>query len=543
MECEICKAQCVSKQRLSAHVKRVHNIDFKTYYDEYIKTPLDGVCKTCGGSTVFYKGVYRDFCSVKCSNNNSEVLLKMSNSIKNTLEAKTEEQWEKIYDKRKKTVLERYSVENISQKGENREKKRHNCYWKTTESREKLKKVNWNKIREKINKTNLTKYGHTAPSKNKIVSEKISNTKKIKFYEDFERFSHIVVPLFQISEYEGGKQKPYQWKCSICGKIFTDYIIDGKLPRCLECNPKIKSNLETMIVNFLKENNIEYKQNDRTVIKPLEVDFLIPKFNLAIEVNGLYWHSELSGVKNKKYHLEKHEKCLKAGITLIQIFEDELLFNSDIVFSKLSQVFGLINAKVYARNCVVRPVDFDTKKQFLEKNHLQGNDVSSLYLGLYNNGRLFSVMTFSKNRKSHNSKNILNHWELSRFCSLKNFIIVGGASKLLKYFETQYNPQKIITYADRRWSKGSLYQTLGFTFTHFSKPSYWYFKYGYFDRVHRFNFKKNTLHSKLKIFDPLLTEWENMQINGYDRIWDCGTFVFEKNYPTKNAGGAVSANP
>ena len=29
------------------------------------------------------------------------------------------------------------------------------------------------------------------------------------------------------------------------------------------------------------------------------------------------------------------------------------------------------------------------------------------------------------------------------------------------------------------------------------------------------------------MFDPHLTEWQNMQLNGYDRIWDCGHYKFE----------------
>jgi len=34
------------------------------------------------------------------------------------------------------------------------------------------------------------------------------------------------------------------------------------------------------------------------------------------------------------------------------------------------------------------------------------------------------------------------------------------------------------------------------------------------------------LSEKLELFDPALTEWENMQLNGYDRIWDCGNRVY-----------------
>ena len=34
----------------------------------------------------------------------------------------------------------------------------------------------------------------------------------------------------------------------------------------------------------------------------------------------------------------------------------------------------------------------------------------------------------------------------------------------------------------------------------------------------------------VEIFDESLSEWENMKLNGYDRIWDCGNYVFMKEY-------------
>ena len=122
-------------------------------------------------------------------------------------------------------------------------------------------------------------------------------------------------------------------------------------------------------------------------------------------------------------------------------------------------------------------------------------------------------------------------YELSRYCGNFHFYVIGGASKLLKYFERNYKPKKIVTYADKRWSMGDLYFNLGFTHTHDSTPNYWYFKNGYIktgEIYHRFNFRKSELPKKLEIFDPNKTEWENMQDNGWDRFWDCGNMVFEK---------------
>jgi hypothetical protein len=113
-------------------------------------------------------------------------------------------------------------------------------------------------------------------------------------------------------------------------------------------------------------------------------------------------------------------------------------------------------------------------------------------------------------------------WELSRFATKAS--IVGGASKLLKYFIRNYNPKAIISYADRRWSVGNLYEQIGFKCTGTSSPSYWYTK-DYRIRLYRYNFRKSIL---LKLgADPNKTEWEIMQDLGYDRVWDCGTLRYE----------------
>jgi len=134
-------------------------------------------------------------------------------------------------------------------------------------------------------------------------------------------------------------------------------------------------------------------------------------------------------------------------------------------------------------------------------------------------------MSFGKRKISKSQTSL---WELIRYATISNFNCVGVASKLFKYFERKYQPTQIISYADRRWSEGNLYYKLGFTLDHISSPNYWYMhKSNYLKRMHRYNFRKSTL-KKLKIFNPNLSEWENMKNNGYDRIWDCGNYVFTK---------------
>ena len=119
-------------------------------------------------------------------------------------------------------------------------------------------------------------------------------------------------------------------------------------------------------------------------------------------------------------------------------------------------------------------------------------------------------------------------YELLRFCTLLNTNVVGGASKIFKYFLKTYSPKNIISYADRRWSEGDLYKILGFDFSHNSGPNFYYFKQNdstekLFSRI---AFQKHKLKDKLEDFDPKLSAWQNMQNHGYDRVWDCGNSVW-----------------
>ena len=55
------------------------------------------------------------------------------------------------------------------------------------------------------------------------------------------------------------------------------------------------------------------------------LDIYIPSLSLAIEYNGIYWHSEHNDRIYKEYHLDKYLKCKENNIDLIHIFEFESL--------------------------------------------------------------------------------------------------------------------------------------------------------------------------------------------------------------------------
>ena len=133
-------------------------------------------------------------------------------------------------------------------------------------------------------------------------------------------------------------------------------------------------------------------------------------------------------------------------------------------FLRMFYKLNLIIRKIYARECTIKELSYDIKQKFLNDNHLQENDISKINLGLYYNDELVSVMTFSVGSIAKGSKSQDSIYELSRFCNLKDTVVIGGASKLLTYFKKNYNWSSIFSYADRRWSDGDVYNKLGFQF-------------------------------------------------------------------------------
>jgi len=295
-----------------------------------------------------------------------------------------------------------------------------------------------------------------------------------------------------------------------------DHIANHGCPKCgLTYNKS-----EDEIKDFIQSLGLHIETNTRKIIQPLELDIFIPSHNLAIEYNGLYWHSEL--YKGKNYHLNKTEACEAKGIQLIHIFEDEWLHKSDIVKSRLINILGLTKDRIYARKTEIREVNSKDSKIFLDMNHIQGNVNASIRLGLYYNNELVSFMTFNKPRLGIGTS--YYGYELSRFCNKLNTTIIGGADKLLKYFIKTYTPKEIISYADRRWSIGNLYEKLGFIKIHFNKPNYSYI-IG-LKRKHRFGFRKEILKN-LGFDTKNLSEHTIMVQRNIYRIYDSGTITYK----------------
>ena len=296
---------------------------------------------------------------------------------------------------------------------------------------------------------------------------------------------------------------------------------------CTICTPLNEniSNLENSIKEFIDSLKIK---NEKTVIAKQEIDIFLPDYNLGIEFNGLYYHS--IKFKNKHYHQKKTELAEKNKIQLIHVFEDEWVNKQEIVKSIIKSKLNIFDEKIYARKCEVKEIkNNQIIKEFLEINHIQGFIGSKIKIGLFHNNELVSLMTFGKKRIAlGNKSNDSNIYEIFRFCSKLNTQVIGGANKLLKYFIRKYNPNEIITFADRRYSNGSLYDNMGFKYEKKTEPNYWYFNVnGPITRFHRYNFRKQKLVNEgFNIND---SENKIMEKRNYLRIYDSGNLKYVLN--------------
>ena len=566
MICQICKKEVKSVGR---HVFKSHNILAQEYYDKYIANDTDGKCLVCGKKTKFLtinKG-YNKYCSTKCSANSEVVkenfkktMLKRygvehpmkSKEIKEKFIKTNNEKYggnspfcsEKVRNKWRKNNIKKYGVD-VPFKTENvKNKYKKTCLEKYGEEFpwkyrgkmfnknliNKYNDINYNN-HSKYEETCMRKYNVTHYSKTKKFRDERSKSQRDEFYHKItnsDRLKDMVTPLFEIDSYNACREL-YKFKCNKCGSIFKDTLKDGKIPRCLVCYPITNgtSNIESELKDYIKTiiPNEKFIFNDRSLLERKELDIYIPNKSIAIELNGNYWHSELSGNKSKNYHLNKTIECENLGIQLIHIFEDEWMFKKEIVKSRLKNILLKNSKTIFARKCNVKEINKEEASKFLNGIHIQGYINSKIKLGIFYKESLVSVMTLGKERIALGNKNIIDdNYEILRYAT--NEMVIGGFGKLLSYFIKNYKPNKIITYADRRWSNGDIYKLNGFNKISDGVPNYWYMK-NHSQRIHRFNFRKNVLNEKLDKFDENLTEWQNMQLNGYDRIWDCGSLKYE----------------
>ena len=306
---------------------------------------------------------------------------------------------------------------------------------------------------------------------------------------------------------------------------------------CPYCYPTRSKN-QSELYEILKQLDSELIYDDRKLLNGKEIDILSHKHKFGVEYDSLtfhsYGHSDYKPLhridEDSKYHLNKTLECENNDYQLFHIFSNEYLDKNkrNIWVSMLKNKMGL-SSRIYARKCEVKEIDTELARAFCEENHLQGYVNSSIKIGLFYNDELVSVATFGKPRTKKYNRD--GYFELLRMCTLQNFNVVGGASKLLKHFENIHTPKILISYANRRWSNGNVYDKLNFERISQTPPNYFYFK-GCSDNSKLFSRIQFQKH-KLKEFTGYSDDKTGTLImyeNGYRKIYDCGNYTYIKRF-------------
>lgn len=273
---------------------------------------------------------------------------------------------------------------------------------------------------------------------------------------------------------------------------------------------------EQELARFVEGLGVHIERNERNLIAPKEVDIYIPSHDLAIEFNGLHWHSDQ--FLPPTYHYDKFKDCQKAGVTLLQVWGDDWWLKRPVVESMIKHRLGVSDKpRLAARSTTFEPlVPKSEADRLLRENHVQGAAVGSIRCGLRSRtGELVAVAVFQKS-------NTVADWLLARFATDR--VVVGGFTKLLKGFRRDHTGS-IKTFADLTISTGNMYRLAGFREDKLFPPDYRYVVEN--QRVHKFGLRKDRFNRDVNlVYQEGLSERELAELNNIPRIYDAGKLRF-----------------
>ena len=401
-------------------------------------------CKTCGKSTPFISNSrgYAGHCTQKCTQQDKNVRDKLKESC---IEKYGNDYKTVIYNKGKSTKLQRYGDEN------------------------------YNNI-DKLKKTCLEKYGVDNPQKVKEIREKTKNTCLEKYgaeyYQKTEEFKNRYDSILEKSK------KTCLEKYGVDNPMKLDSVKEKTQKTCLDkygvpwnCMRKEAHHSKNMysiknedFAKLLDQNNIKYERE--YCINKYSYDFKID--NILVEINptathNINWNPYKKDSKeikiDKNYHLYKTKLAENNGFKCIHVWD----------WDNINTIIGLLLPKetIYARECVIKEVNKKETEEFLLNNHIQGTcKRQTVRLGLYKDNKLVQLMTFGKPRYNKHYE-----YELLRLCSDMQYVVIGGANKLFKYFIDNYSPNSIISYCDISKFDGKIYNIIGMNLLRVSKPA------------------------------------------------------------------------
>ena len=527
MKCLAC--ECEGKQvefekacSFGTHIWKTHGLKPKEYYDKFLRKPGEGCCAECGSPTSFrtIPQGYKEFCSKKCAakyiagnkERNAHKLEAYKKTMQDSYGVDNCAKLQSVKDKRQDTMVERFGVRFYSELPNFKEVYHDSCFAKFGE----ISYARTAEYRERVIKTNNERYDADYWSKNRL---RISSD---RYRSEFAKYNCELV--------HHPDKVHLTYKCNDCGHTMDDtiFFVNCRLhlhtTPCSYCFPKrsFRSCSEVNLEKFVQSLGIDTSHHERGFLGEYGADIVCEPERVIIEYDGLHWHSD--EYHDNNYHLDKTEYAESKGYQLIHVFSDEWEQHPDIVKSRLCRILHKempgITRRIFARKCDIVEVDNAEEVAFLDRCHIQGSCSSKYRYGLRYEGELVALMTFGPSRFAE------NEIELLRYCNALYTAVVGGASRLLSYYLREHpieNNQKLVTYADRRWSSmNNYYSRLGFVLDRVTEPNYYYINSGI--RESRLKYQK---HKLVELgYDASKTEKEIMASIGMHRIYDCGNYRY-----------------
>lgn len=395
--------------------------------------------------------------------------------------------------------------------------------------------VCWRKLRKQ---TNIRKYGVSYSSKHQPFIDKSRKTKIERYGAPNKTTYSLYSKTFWLSlEWEGCKIDPNQdlpdnWSkgytgsirmtCS-CGKKWTPMRFDDfTAGRSRTCGHNANSSLAEQEVHSFIKNDLKVDCEHRYKSDGVEFDIYIPSKRIAIEYNGLVWHSE-QFADNPRKDYDKYKFCQRNNIRYVGIFEDEWLREKERVQKYLSSLLG-VQSKVKIRPQQLQ-IQYQTSndndiKNFLNKHHYIGGKGGFQHVWkCYYQDKLVAVLVVG----SPTRQKIAEVYELRRICLHSSYRCYGLWSFLLKNFvKPKLSPATLTSFSDNRRDVGNLYQKIGFKKIKMIRPDYYWIKGQ--KRYHKSNLKKTVEERKTG-----KTEKQLREAQGYYRLWDCGKIKWSIN--------------
>lgn len=361
-------------------------------------------------------------------------------------------------------------------------------------------------IKMRQENTNIDRYGFKSPSGNQTIKNKIKQAyyngfKDTKMFEKLKDGNISLIDKYEGIDDSSNKLNVYTFECNVCKSKFKCTFSNNIAPICRTCFPVCKNTKQQILISdMLRNYNTNFFENIRDLICPLEVDFHLPEHNIAIELNGNYFHSELGGNKDKEYHLNKSIKCEEKNILLMHFFEDEVLQKPDIVKNIILNGIGLTK-EINVENHVIKKISVLKATEFLIKNNIFGVAKGIKSYGLFSNKELVSILSVRKCG--------IGKYAIVRYGDLIGGFVKNSFELLFNHFVVENKPANVIAFDDCRIvgtnNTNSVFNKM-FEFCGITEPKQWFFKKSVY--TNRFE----------KCSDYI------------DWIWDCGSMKFEINF-------------